>query len=184
MHDTPEPINSSPSSHGIVMVNTISGGLLQQRTVHGDTDTNSDRTHAIASVRANSRLIRLSGHVNKYGAVMMVDSGSTGDFISEVYVKQHKLPVKSYHDSKTVWLADGTQHVVREYTTCRISIGGLTESLELAIIPLVGYDVVLGVPWLQRHNPDINWTSYTISVNSCGEQYQLPLVGNTESPPV
>jgi len=115
---------------------------------------------------------------------MMVDSGSTSDFISEVYVKQHKLPVKTYHDSKTVWLADGTQHVVREYTTCRISIGGLTESAELAIIPLVGYDVVLGVPWLQRHNPDINWTSYTISVNSCGEQYQLPLVGNTEPPPV
>ena len=87
---------------------------------------------------------------------MMVDSGSTGDFISEVYVKQHKLPVKTYHDSKTVWLADGTQHVVREYTTCRISIGGLTESLELAIIPLVGYDVVLGLPWLQRHTTPIS----------------------------
>src|SRR6201990_3350432 len=115
MYDTPEPINSSPSSHGIATVNTISGELLQQRTVHGDTDTNSDRTHAIASVRANSRLIRLSGHVNKYGAVMMVDSGSAGDFISEVYVKQHKLPVKSYHDSKTVWLADGNHDGGREH---------------------------------------------------------------------
>ena len=94
------------------------------------------------------------------------------------------MPVKTYHDSKTVWLADGTQHVVREYTPCRISVGRLTENVELAIIPLVGYDMVLGVPWLQRHNPDINWTSYTISVNSCGEQYQLPLVGNTEPPPV
>jgi hypothetical protein len=159
MHDTPEPINNSPSPHGIVMVNTISGELLQQRTVHGDTDTNSDRTHVIASVRASGRLIKLSGQVNKCGAAMMVDSGSTGDFISEVYVKQHKLPVKTYHDSKTVWLADGTQHMVREYALCCVSIGGLSESVELAIIPLVGYDVVLGVPWLQRHNPNINWTS-------------------------
>src|SRR6202008_500068 len=99
---------NSPSPHGIAMVNTISGELLQQRTVHGDTDTNSGRMHAIASVRANGRLFKLSGHVNNGGAVMMVDSGSTGDFISEVYVKQYKLPVKTYHDSKTVWLADGT----------------------------------------------------------------------------
>ena len=112
MHDTPEPINNSPSPHGIARVNTISGELLQQRTVHGDTDTNSDRTHAIASVRANSRLIKLSGHVNNCGAVMMVDSGSTGDFISDTFVRRYKVPTKSYRHSKTVWMADGQQHVV------------------------------------------------------------------------
>jgi len=36
-----------------------------------------------------------------------------------------------------------------------------------------------GVPWLQRHTPNINWTSYTVSVSSQGEQYHLPLVSNT-----
>jgi hypothetical protein len=59
---------------------------------------------------------------------------------------------------------------VTSYIVSVIRIGGLTESVELAIIPLVGYDVILGIPWLQRHNPSIDWASYSISVNSNGKQ--------------
>jgi hypothetical protein len=115
---------------------------------------------------------------------MMVDSGSTGDFISEAYVSKYRMHRKSYESSKTVWLADGKQHTVTSYIVCVISIGGLTESVELAIIPLVGYDVILGTPWLQRHNPSINWISYSISVNSNGKQCELPLANITDTPVV
>src|ERR1700736_4762735 len=115
---------------------------------------------------------------------MIVDSGSTGDFISEAYVSKYNIHSKPYEGSRTVWLADGKQHAVTSYVVCVISIGGLTESVELAIIPLVGDDVILGIPWLQRHNPSVNWTSYSISVNSNGKQCELPLANSTDTPVV
>src|ERR1700682_3910484 len=49
---------------------------------------------------------------------MMVHSGSTGDFISEAYVSKYNIHSKSYEGSRTVWLADGKQHVVCSCGTC------------------------------------------------------------------
>src|SRR5260370_39072642 len=98
------------------MVNRITAAPLQPRSVHGNSDPTNGSTHQIASVQASGRLIKLSGLVNKCKAVMVLDSGSTGDFISDAYVRIHKLPCKSYETSSTVWLADGEQNVVSTYT--------------------------------------------------------------------
>src|SRR3981081_3153056 len=165
-------------------VNSITAPAFQPITVHSNSDPISSSTYQIASVQASGRVIKLSGLVNKCKAVMMVDSGSTGDFVSEAYVSKYRMHRKSYESSKTVWLADGKHHTVTSYIVCGINIGGLAESVELAIIPLVGYDVILGTPWLQRHNPSINWTSYSISVNSNGKQCELPLANITDTPVV
>ena len=183
-HITPETSMHHPASDMSDSVNSITAPAFQPTTVHGNSDPSSSSTYQIASVQASGRLFKLSGLVNKCQAVMMVDSGSTGDFISEAYVSKHRMRRNSYESSKTVWLADGKQHTVTSYIVCVISIGGLTESVELAIIPLVGYDVILGTPWLQRHNPSINWTSYTISVNCNGNQCELPLANSTDTPVV
>src|SRR6202158_5841600 len=173
-----------PASDMSDSVNSVTAPACQPTTVHSNSDPSSSSTYQIASVQASGRLFKLSGLVNKCQAVMMVDSGSTGDFISEAYVSKHRMRRNSYESSKTVWLADGKQHTVTSYIVCVISIGGLTESVELAIIPLVGYDVILGTPWLQRHNPSITWTSYSISVNSNGKQCELPLANITDTPVV
>src|ERR1700680_1182957 len=183
-HITPETSMHHPASDMSDSVNSVTAPAFQPTKVHSNSDPSSSSTYQIASVQASGRLFKLSGLVNKCQAVMMVDSGSTGDFISEAYVSKHRMRRNSYESSKTVWLADGKQHTVTSYIVCVISIGGLTESVELAIIPLVGYDVILGTPWLQRHNPSINWTSYTISVNCNGNQCELPLANITDTPVV
>jgi hypothetical protein len=185
-HITPDPSTHPPSSNHSDSINSMVVPAAQPAVGHSDSDPTSSNssTYQIASVQASGRLIKLSGLVNKCRAVMMVDSGSTGDFISQAYVREHKLHSKSYEHSKTVWLADGKQHVVSWYVMCDIRTGGLTETVELAIIPLAGYDVILGTPWLQRHNPRINWTSYSISVGSNGKQCDLPLAHSTDAPAV
>ena len=183
-HITPETSTRPPSSNSSDTINSITAVPVPATSIHSDSDPSSSSAYQIASVQASGRLIKLSGSVNKCRAVMMVDSGSTGDFISEAYVSKYNIHSKPYEGSRTVWLADGKQHAVTSYVVCVISIGGLTESVELAIIPLVGYDVILGIPWLQRHNPSVNWTSYSISVNSNGKQCELPLANSTDTPVV
>ena len=104
--------------------------------------------HRIASVRASGQLIKLAGLVNSSTAVVMVDSGSTGDFIREAYVREHGIPVRQYERPKSVWLADGKQHTVTHYAECVMHLGDIVESIMLSVIPLVGYDVIVGTTWL------------------------------------
>src|SRR5260370_5502533 len=95
-HSTPETSTHPLTANISGMVNSITAAPLQPRSVHGISDPTNWSTHHIASVQASGRLIKLSGLVNNFKAVMMVDSGSTGDFISDAYVSIHKLPCKSY----------------------------------------------------------------------------------------
>src|SRR6202163_689507 len=104
----------------------------------------------------------------------MVDSGSTGDFIREEYVRKHFIHVKQYERPKSVWLADGKQHTVTHYAECVMHLGDIVESIMLSVIPLVGYDVIVGTTWLKRHNPSINWSTGMVTVDSNGKQCVLP----------
>ena len=96
---------------------------------------------------------------------MMVDSGSTGNFISDKFVKQFKLQVSKLAVVKQVRLADGNgNYKVSDYVNVPISIGQYREVVELAVMPLNVSDVILGMPWLTSHNPDIDWSSGTVRI--------------------
>jgi hypothetical protein len=161
-------INSVSSSTNESNTTTAMDQRVASTTSEGDTDM-------IASVRATGQLIKLSGLVNQYTAVIMVDSGSTSDFISYEYVKLRSLAVKEYKHSKCVWLADGQHHTVNSYVECELQIGELVECIQLGVIPLVDYDVIVGSPWLKRHNPSIDWSTGIVRVSSQGRQCVLPL---------
>src|SRR6202051_3891419 len=137
--------------------------------------------HQIASVSSTGRLIKLVGLVDQHPVVVMVDSGSTGDFISDTYVSQHELHEYEYKHSKTVWLADGKQHTVSRYVECQLDIGDMSQSIQLAVLPLIGHDIILGTTWLQRHNPHINWSTGTVTVECNGKPFVLPQISEHSS---
>jgi hypothetical protein len=94
----------------------------------------------------------------------MIDSGSTADFISLVFANQHQLPLLPLKPPLTVHLADGTKHSCNRQVLCHITSGHLRESLYLPSIPLDGYDIIFGQPWLRRHNPSIDWSIGSVKV--------------------
>ena len=141
----------------------------------GNTNVAGDM-HQIASVSSPGRLIKLVGLVDQHPVVVMVDSGSTGDFISDTYVSQHELHEYEYKHSKTVWLADGKQHTVSRYIECQLDIGDMSQSIQLAVLPLIGHDIILGTTWLQRHNPHINWSTGTVTVEYNCKPCVLPQI--------
>jgi Retroviral aspartyl protease len=179
----PEVVSNVPVSG---VSDTMSSGsvvvAVEPSSVHADSTSVVDDVHRIASVRVPGQLIKLSGVVNTCKAVVMVDSGSTGDFISEQFVRKYKLVSRCYEKVKKVWLADGKEHTITSYVDSSIRIGELHEKTELAVIPLAGYDVILGIPWLKRHNPVINWDTRKVVVNSNGNQCELPLHSDIDPP--
>ena len=139
-----------------------------------DTDIKNDSDHRIGSVHHNNDLIRIRGHVGKHSATVMVDSGSTGNFIDNSYVNNHSLAKWKLKVPESVRLADGTMHKCTHYSTVNIRMGKVKQLIQLNIIPLKAANVILGIPWLQQYEPTIDWKSGSVSVSVNGNQIVLP----------
>jgi hypothetical protein len=127
----------------------------------------------------SSELIRIRGYVNRNPAIVMVDGGSTGNFIDSKYVQEYQLHKHKLGEAKAVRLADGSTHLCRSYVTCYVRMGTLKQLITLNVIPLDGYDAILGIPWLRLNNPEFNWEAGVVSVNIDGRLIELPkYIGN------
>ena len=104
------------------------------------------------------------GTVAGLPAVFLVDSGATGNFVSTSFVSKSKLSLSPSDSLASVSLADGSPQPAEGILSAYVSIGEVyREQLNLAATSLQGYDVILGMPWLQHHNPTIDWRGALIS---------------------
>jgi hypothetical protein len=63
-----------------------------------------------------------------------------------------------------VTLADGHQQATAgTLSSVRTRVASFQESLDFTLTDLHGFDAILGIPWLQRHNPSIDWRKLTVS---------------------
>ena len=109
-----------------------------------------------------SSLIKLSGLVADHSAVFLLDCGATGNFISEGFVTRHRLVASSSSQQTLVSLADGSQHRSGSIVqSALVRIGTYEDRLSFVVLPLSGYDVILGMTWLKQYNPQIDWRSGT-----------------------
>ena len=64
-------------------------------------------------------------------------------------------------------MADGRRQLLRETVTprLRLEIGDLESWEQLTVIPLEGYDLVLGKPWLSRTNPQVDFANNLVTLS-------------------
>ena len=96
----------------------------------------------------------------------MVDSGAMGNFIHPQFVKEHKLVTKTrtpliVNDVNGYLLSRVDQQV-----EVQMKVGNHAETLTFDVAPLGKHNIVLGLPWLQQHNPTIQWTSGKVTFTS------------------
>ena len=133
-------------------------------------------------------LIRLSGTVAGHPAVILLDCGATGNFISSSFVDRHRIASSSVpQQSQLVTLADGSQ--VKSASTIEsasLAIGSYTDALDLVALALPGYDVILGMSWFYHYNPDhIDWQKQRVTfVDDLMHRHVLVGVPPSSSSPV
>jgi hypothetical protein len=94
----------------------------------------------------------------------MLDSGSSGNFISPLLVQRFKLETQPRETPLPVThVQGGTVGQVTEQVVCDMRIGNHRESITLDVVPIGRHTIILGLPWLQAHNPYINWSDNTLS---------------------
>ena len=93
------------------------------------------------------------------GVRALVDSGALGCFISKDIVSVGKFPFKRKQKPITVVLASKESSLVLEHATepLKLSIGDHSEMICFDIMPNLSHPIILGTPWLRRHNPRIEW---------------------------
>lgn len=96
----------------------------------------------------------------------MLDSGASSNFITQEVVDQFDLPVVIKKHPIELAVIDGSPApqgpIKLETCSIKISIGNHQESLVFDVLPSSHYQAILGLPWLSKHNPSINWTQGTL----------------------
>ncbi|KAI5116151.1 hypothetical protein M0805_006447 [Coniferiporia weirii] len=112
--------------------------------------------------------ITLTVHDQNVSTNALIDSGAEGKFINAKFIIKHRIPTKPLTHPIQVRNVDGTpnQHgTITRFTWRLIKIGRRSITTTFLVTSLSKEDVILGLPWLKRHNPAIDWTKGTISIN-------------------
>ncbi len=98
----------------------------------------------------------------------MIDSGEAGNFMSLNFAQEHNISLIHCLSPLAVEAVDGrplgTGKITHLTSRLMLTPGALhRESIQFYIIPTAHTSVILGLPWLRRHNPSISWRDSQIT---------------------
>jgi len=131
-------------------------GSLQQRLVQEP----EKQSYLYAFEAQYSRHMILSARLVDKETKIMIDSGAIRNYISSRCVKQYQIETCNKSKSYQLALADGsatgqTGRIDEETIPIFLKIGKHKEIIVLDIVN-IKYDIILGIPWLEHHDPMIN----------------------------
>jgi hypothetical protein len=101
-----------------------------------------------------------SHHSSKVETHALLDSGAGGVFIDRDYQQNLGIPTHRLERPIIVHNVDGTLNkkgFITEYVKLNLNVNGRTGPMIAHVTGLGKQNVILGYPWLQDWNPDVNW---------------------------
>jgi hypothetical protein len=134
---------------------------------------NSDLSHENTVVVSAITLYQLVRHLtvpitlaDMIKTTAMVDSGAMGNFIHPRFVDEHTLVTKPRNPLTVNNVNGRLLSRVDRQVEVRMAVGNHSETLTFDVAPLGGHNIVLGLPWLQQHNPLLHWSSGKVTFAS------------------
>ena len=134
-----------------------------------------------SAVRIHGHVLELAGRVQKYPTRVLLDSGSTGNFISTQFVAAVGLRVQPDPEWEEVTLADGSKLRTEGRVQFTLRCGNYKERVLTRVFPDLHKEIILGIPWLEKANPVIDWTQRRVRVFHRGCDVTLPLIHKREA---
>jgi len=106
----------------------------------------------------------------KYGVHALVDSGATGLFIDQEYVKSNQIPTTKLRVAVPVFNVDGTANTagsISEVAELILLYEGHSERALFSVTGLGKQNMILGHTWLKEHNPEVNWQTGKVEMSRC-----------------
>jgi hypothetical protein len=108
----------------------------------------------------SKRSMRLQGLVGKRLALILIDSGSSSNFISKNLADKLQHPVTQMTNSKVSVAGGGTLDCCEELQGVTWYTQGQKFTTDLKILPLNSYDIILGMDWLESQNDGKMWVNW------------------------
>ncbi|HEY9845636.1 MAG TPA: retropepsin-like aspartic protease/reverse transcriptase, partial [Candidatus Caenarcaniphilales bacterium] len=105
--------------------------------------------------------------INGHGVQAIIDSGAAMNAISTKFQKQMRIPCRKKRKPYGLTVVNGsplpgTGRVTQETRPLEMTIQQHHEEIILDVLDMASHDVVIGLPWLKRWNPRINWVTHRI----------------------
>ena len=97
-------------------------------------------------------VVEVAGKIVEQYISILIERGSTHSYIAPRVVEVCSLRKVKHSKSWSVQLATRTKRKVNEVVEkCPLVINGLSTCIDMNFIPLVSYDVLIGMDWLEAH---------------------------------
>jgi len=108
----------------------------------------------------------------------LLDSGAIGMFADKNFVEKNGFKLEKLERALKIRNVDGMENsggIVTHEIEYNIYLKGLMERMRLDVCDLGRTEVILGMPWLAAHNPEIDWEKTEVRMTRCP-----PLCGKRE----
>jgi len=100
----------------------------------------------------------------------LLDSGATGIFVDKKFMKEHGFRLEKLDRPVEVKNVNGTSNSGGNIThelEYNVFYRGHHERLRIDVCDLGRTKMILGMPWLAAHNPEINWETGEVKMSRC-----------------
>jgi len=107
---------------------------------------------------------------------VLLDSGTTEMFIDKRTAARHGFKLQKLERPLAVRNVDGTSNsggAITHQVEYNVYYKSHVKRMKMDMCDLEKTEVILGMPWLATHNPEINWETGKVKMTRC-----LPLCGN------
>jgi len=105
----------------------------------------------------------------------LLDSGATGLVMSSEFAKKQGFKLKKLERLMNIRNVNGLlnkEGPIESTVEVNIYYQGHRERTEIDIIGGQKWTVILGMPWLAHHNPEIDWRTGEVKMTRCPEEYE------------
>lgn len=113
---------------------------------------------------STSKHIYVKAKIGNETLATLINTGTSGfAFFSEKSCDRLNLKSKQLNHSITLVGFEGKSGAqITRKMSFLVTLGNHSEEMSAFITPNIKYDLVLGLPWLEKHSPYINWRENTI----------------------
>jgi hypothetical protein len=104
----------------------------------------------------------------------MIDSGATALFVSKRFVQCHHIICSPLPNTIALHNIDGFKNkagLLTHFARLTLTIGSWKEPTGFLVTDLGSEDIILGLPWLKKVNPTIDWDSGEMEIPNSPEQF-------------
>jgi hypothetical protein len=105
----------------------------------------------------------------------LVDSGCEAELIiTRRFAAKHGIAAaETARSSSGIALPDETILEATETDSLELDAGGVKSTCKALVIEMTAYDCIVGRPWLDKHNPHVNWRKNRLMIVKNGRRYNL-----------